>query len=155
QDDRFPWRALPASVASWLLPELPAIAEEMITAIRREVPAYNRPMEGTFGAGLRLGVGQALRQFVALVTNPDAPQDHNAKIFRKLGRGELSEGRSLDSLQAAYRVGARVAWRRYASVARRAGFSADITAILAAAVFTHINDMAAECTKGYADAQAA
>ncbi|MGC7095204.1 PucR family transcriptional regulator [Amycolatopsis lurida] len=155
RDDQFPWRALPPSVASWLRPEIPKVAEEMITAIRREVPAYNRPMSGSFGAGLRLGVEQALRQFVELIADPDAPQAHNTKIFRRLGRGELQEGRSVDALHAAYRVGARVAWRQYANVARRAGFSADTTGILAEAVFTHINDMAAESVKGYTDAQAA
>ena len=31
-----------------------------------------------------------------------------------LGRGELRQGRTLDALQSAYRVGARVAWRRLA-----------------------------------------
>jgi hypothetical protein len=155
QDDYVPWKALPASVASWLRPEIPRVAEEVIATIRREVSAYNRPMEGNFSVGLRLGVEQALRQFVELIADPDSPQDHNTKIYRRLGRGELREGRSLDALQAAYRVGARVAWRQYASVAKRAGFSADITGILAEAVFTHINDMAAESVKGYADAQAA
>lgn len=155
QGDNLPWEALPASVASWLRPEIPRVAAEMIDTIRSEVPAYNRPLEGAFGVGLRLGVEQALRQFVELIDNPDSPQEHNAKIYRRLGRGEWYEGRSLDALQAAYRVGARVAWRQYANVARRAGFSADVTGILAEAVFTHINDMAAESVKGYADAQAA
>ncbi|MBP2326080.1 hypothetical protein JOF56_006465 [Kibdelosporangium banguiense] len=155
QDDSFPWQALPASVASWLQPEIPKVAEEMIATIRQEVAAYNRPLEGAFGVGLRMGVEQGLRQFVELIVAPDSPQEHNAKIYRRLGRGEWHEGRSLDALQAAYRVGARVAWRQYANVARRAGFSAEITGILAEAVFTHINDMAAESVKGYADAQAA
>jgi hypothetical protein len=154
-DGNFPWQALPASVASWLRPEIPRVAGEVIAAIRREVPAYDRPLEGNFGVGLRLGAEQALRQFVELIIDPESPQEHNAKIFRRLGRGELYEGRGLDALQAAYRVGARVAWRQYASVARRAGFSAEITGILAEAVFSHINDMAAESVKGYTEAQTA
>ncbi|MBP2328270.1 hypothetical protein JOF56_008655 [Kibdelosporangium banguiense] len=155
QDNRYPPRTVPAAVASWLLPEIPRVAQEMIDAIRHEVPAYNRPLNGAFGVALRLGVEQGLRQFMELITNPGAPQEHNAKIYRRLGQGEWHEGRGLDALQAAYRVGARVAWRQYGSVARRAGFSAEITSILAEAVFAHISGMAAESVKGYAQAQAA
>jgi hypothetical protein len=154
-DSAFPWQALPASIASWLRPEIPRVAETVIAAIRREVPAYRRPMEGSFGVGLRLGAEQALRQFVELITDPGGSQEHNTRVFRRLGRGELREGRGLDALQAAYRVGARVAWREYAKVARRAGFSAEITGVLAEAVFTHINEMAAESVRGYAEAEAA
>lgn len=153
--DGFPWQALPASVASSLRPEIPKVVEETIDAIRREVPVYNRPLVGRFGAGLRLGVEHALRQFVELITDPDGPQDHNTRIFRRLGRGELREGRSLDALQAAYRVGARVAWRHYVKAARRAGLSAEKIGVLADAVLTHINDMAAQSWQGYAEAQAA
>ncbi|MFD1050277.1 helix-turn-helix domain-containing protein [Kibdelosporangium lantanae] len=35
-------------------------------------------------------------------------------MFRHLGRLEVAEGRSVDTLQSAYRIGARVAWRRIA-----------------------------------------
>jgi hypothetical protein len=152
--DRFPWKALPPLLAARLRPELDSIAEEMIATIRREVPEYARPMEGRFGAGLRLGVERALHQFVDLIADPEAPQEHNAKIFRDLGHGELTEGRSLDALQAAYRVGARIAWRRYARIARMARLPAELTSTLAEAVFIHIHDLAAESAKGYAEAQA-
>src|SRR6185312_15056567 len=79
QDESFPWQALPVSVASWLQPEIPKVAEEMIHTIRHEVPAYNRPLEGAFGVGLRMGVEQGLRQFVELIVAPDSPQEHNSK----------------------------------------------------------------------------
>ncbi|MET8583762.1 helix-turn-helix domain-containing protein [Streptomyces collinus] len=75
-------------------------------------------------------------------------------VYRALGRGELVEGRSLDALQAAYRLGARVAWRRYARVARRLALSTESVALLAEAVFTHIDEIAAASVQAYADAQA-
>ena len=35
-------------------PELPALADEIIEAIRAEVPEYRRPMKGEFGRGMVL-----------------------------------------------------------------------------------------------------
>ena len=87
-------------------------------AIAREVPEYARPLEGRFGRGIRTGVGEALRQFVALIRDPDAGRGLGREVYVALGRGELRQGRTLDSLQAAYRVGARVAWRRIAAAGR-------------------------------------
>ena len=55
---------------------------------------------------------EALGQFVALIRDPDADRTQGHEVYRALGAGELRQGRTLDSLQAAYRVGARVAWRR-------------------------------------------
>src|ERR687892_480209 len=57
------------------------------------------------------------------------------------GRGELRQGRTLDSLQSAYRVGARVAWRRLAGAARRAGVEADVLSLLAEAIFAYIEEL--------------
>jgi hypothetical protein len=154
RDENFPWSALPSAMATWLRPELSSIAEEVIAAIRREVPEYARPMEGRFAAMFRQGVAHTLNHFVTLVEAPHAlPPDH-AKVFRDLGRGEHVESRSLDALQAAYRVGARVAWRRYARIARRARLSPELTGTLAEAVFIHLHGIVAESAKGYAEAQA-
>src|SRR4051812_9942121 len=107
-----PWRELPASVATLIEGELPAVRDEIFAVIAEEVPEYARPLEGAFGRGLRLGVDEALGQFARLVADPDGGRGQSREVYRALGRGEMREGRSLDSLQAAYRLGARVAWRR-------------------------------------------
>src|SRR5680860_1914935 len=106
------WRALPAEVADLISPELDAVTAEILAAIARDVPGYARPLEGSFGRGVRRGVGEALRQFVALIRDPEAGRGVGRDVYVELGRGELRQGRTLDSLQAAYRVGARVAWRK-------------------------------------------
>ena len=61
-------------------------------------------------------------QFVALIRDPEGGREPGREVYVALGRGEQRQGRTLDSLQAAYRVGARVAWRRIAAAgaARRA-----------------------------------
>src|SRR3954469_21045676 len=102
-----PWRALSPSVADVIEPELPALRDEILAVIAEEVPEYARPLEGNFGRGLRLGVEEALGQFARLVADPDGGRAQSSEVYRGLGRGEMREGRSLDALQAAYRVGAR------------------------------------------------
>jgi hypothetical protein len=153
--DSQPWRGLPLEVADLIEPELPAITEEILTTIAREVPEYERPLEGRFGQGIRLGVNEALLQFVALIRDPDAGREPGREVYVRLGRGEQRVGRTLDSLQAAYRVGARVAWRRIAEVGRRADLGLEPLTLLAEAIFAYIDELSADSVEGYAEAQVA
>ena len=139
-------------IAAAIEPELPTLADEIVAAIQREVPEYARPLRGEFGRGIRAGVEQALRRFAAAAGDESAAA---SRIYRGLGRGEHREGRSLDALQAAYRVGARVAWRRVSRVAAAAGASVEAQHDLAEAIFAYIDQLAAESVEGYAEAQAA
>ena len=156
QDSRLvaePWRRLPARVADLIEPELEGATEEILAAIGREVPQYARPLEGAFGRDVRRGVSEALWQFVALVRDPDAGREQGRDVYRTLGRGELRAGRTLDALQSAYRVGARVAWHRLAAAARRARLDADVLSVLAESVFAYIDEISADSVEGYAHAQ--
>src|SRR5215218_6178959 len=127
--DNEPWRHLPPHVADLIEPELPAITEEILETIAREVPEYARPLEGRFGRGIRLGVNEALMQFLALIRDPDIERGRAREVYVELGRGEQRVGRTLDSLQAAYRLGARVAWRRIAEASRRANLDSEPLAL--------------------------
>lgn len=149
-----PWRSLPGGVADLIEPELEAVTEEILATIGREVPEYARPIEGSFGRGLRTGVGEALRQFVALIRDPDAGREPGREVYVELGRGELRQGRTLDSLMAAYRVGARVAWRRFAAACRRADLAAEPLTMLAESIFAYIDELSADSVDGYAEARA-
>jgi PucR C-terminal helix-turn-helix domain len=148
-----PWRGLDSSVADVIEPELEAITEEILETIAAEVPEYARPLEGAFGRGIRTGVGEALSQFVALIRDPDAGRDLGREVYVALGRGELRQGRTLDSLQAAYRVGARVAWRRIARAGRRAKLDSEALSLLAEAIFAYLDELSADSVEGYAEAQ--
>lgn len=149
-----PWRGLPAACAEVIEPELIAVTEEILATIAREVSEYARPLEGSFGRGIQTGVTEALRQFVALIRDPDAGRRPGREVYLRLGRGELQQGRTLDSLQAAYRVGARVAWRRFAAAGRRAMLDPEILSLLAEAIFAYIDELSADSVEGYAEAQA-
>ena len=145
------------SIDSWLDPTaivairavLPDLADEIVHAIQREVPGYSRPLSGEFGRGIRSGVELALARFIG------DGEDASRGVYRGLGYGELRAGRTLDSLQSAYRVGARVAWQRMSQAAARTGAGADTQRRLAEAMFAYIEQIAAESIEGYAEAQLA
>ena len=143
------WPALPPDVGVILRPELPSLAEEIVEEIRRSVAEFDRPLRGRFGTGIRLGVEQGLRQFVEQISDPLVSPEHGIKVYRGLGRGEYQEGRNMDALQAAYRVGARVAWRRIAGLGQRAGWPAGTMSLLAEAVFTYVEEIAAYSVEGH------
>ncbi|MFD9127398.1 helix-turn-helix domain-containing protein [Kitasatospora sp. NPDC059571] len=149
-----PWAALPRNFSTELRPEQKALAAEIIREIRTAVPEFSRPLAGTFGTGIQHGVETALAEFADRVEGVADPSPERLRVYRSLGRGELAEGRSLDALQAAYRLGARVAWRRYARVARRCRLGPEALVTLAEAVFAHIDEIAAASVQGYADARA-
>jgi hypothetical protein len=150
-----PWEALPADAATVLRPELPGLADEIIEAISREVPDYARPLEGPFGRGLREGVEEALRQFMDLIEGPSAERGSGREVYVNLGRGEWRAGRSLDALLAAYRVGARVAWRRLVAAGERAGLEPRTLYVLAEAIFAYIDELSGESIEGFTREQAA
>jgi hypothetical protein len=152
--DPEPWRGLSPRVADLIEAEIPATTAEILESIGREVPEYARPLEGNFGRGVRRGVAEALAQFVAVIRDPDADRGPGREVYLALGRGEHRQGRTLDSLQSAYRVGARVAWRRFADAGRRARLPADSLSLLAESIFAYIDELSADSVDGFAEAQA-
>jgi hypothetical protein len=151
-------RALRVSptVAQALRNELPALAEEIIAVIAVEVPAYARPLEGRFGAGVIRGVQIALSHFLELTEgDPAASPELGREVYVELGRAEVRAGRPLEALLTAYRVGARVSWGRLAAVGLRAGLDGPALVALAAAVFAYIDELSAATAQGYAAEQSA
>jgi PucR C-terminal helix-turn-helix domain len=149
-----PWEGLEPTVAGTLRPDLPALADEIIDTIVLDVADYARPLEGDFEAGLRLGVREALRHFLQLIEDPVAGRTQDRAVYRGLGRGELRAGRSLDALQSAYRIGARIAWRRWAPAGSAAGLDTAALQLLAESIFVYIDELSGESVAGYAEAQA-
>ena len=145
-----PWEDLPAAVADQLRPGLDALVEDLIEAIRLQVPAYRRPLEGEFGAGLRAGVAEALGQFLDLIRDGGELSSSARQRYVEFGRWEAREGRRLESLLAAYRLGARISWRRIAETIRGAGLGEETIARLAEAVFAHIDGLSAASAEGFA-----
>jgi hypothetical protein len=147
-----PWHELPPGIVEVLRPALADVAGEMIQAVGT-VPAYSRPLEGPFGEGIREGVQEALRHFLAEVE----AGGHVARpdVYSALGRGEMRAGRSLESLLSAYRIGARVAWRRFAAAGVAAGLEPETLYLLAESIFAYIDVLSSESAEGHALEQSA
>src|SRR5215470_14815254 len=144
----------PSQLAAIMRPELPDLAREIILEIRERIPEYARPMEGPYGHSLRVGVQQALTSFFDSVADPAAPHEERDHMCRRLGEYEALEGRSLDSLQAAYRIGVHVGWRKVMDVGLACGAPSAVMSQLADAVLAYIGEPAARSRQGYLDAKA-
>src|SRR4051794_7082113 len=150
-----PWEALPAELAAALRDDVPATVEEIIEEIREGVPAYARPLEGAFGQAIRTGTERALKEFLDDVEGKPREEERGQDIYAVLGRAEVREGRTMEALLAAYRIGARVAWRRASAAGRAAGFDAETLALLAEGFFAYIDELSARSAQGFAEEQSA
>src|SRR3954451_17790719 len=150
-----PFAAIQAEAAAVLRPVLAGLADEMIRAIAVEVPDYARAMEGEFGRGVRLGVESALGRFVDLIEDPTSDDGRRRATYVNLGRGEMRAGRSLDALLAAYRLGSRLAWRRFVEAGVAGGLDPGAIYALGEAIFAYIDELSAESAEGYAEEQPA
>ncbi|WP_064744193.1 helix-turn-helix domain-containing protein [Actinomadura oligospora] len=141
----------------WLValvrPELPTLAAEIITEIKRAVPEYGRATDGPYVQALRIGVERALSHFVDSLADPSTPRDRHDETYRRLGRFEAMEGRTLSSLQTAYRIGAQIAWRRVMKVAAERNLPAPVMGRMADELFSYINELASLSLEGYVNAR--
>jgi hypothetical protein len=147
-----PWAEVPAEVGDVLRPRLDAMATQIVEGVRTEVPEYARPLEGPFGHALQEGVTVALAEFVQLLGTDTEVSD--LPVYRQLGRAQLREGRTLDALQSAYRLGARVAWREAVQAGERAGLAPKVLYRTAEAIFAYIDRLADASVTGWAQEQA-
>jgi hypothetical protein len=148
------WPSVPPEVAELLLPGLDSVAEEIIEAIRRGVPEYARPLDDSYTKVLRQAVWYCVHQFVDRIADPAAPCEETAKLFLDIGRTEAAEGRSLEALQTALRLGARVGWQRLHERAQQDSIDIEVFAHVGEAIFLYLDELAAACSAGYALAKA-
>jgi PucR C-terminal helix-turn-helix domain len=142
-------------VAGILRPVLPDLSAEMIREIGAQVPDYSRPLEGEFGVTLRYGVERALRRFVDTIEHPGGVSARDRRTYIELGRGEMRQGRTLNALLAAYRVGAQVSWRRFVEAGVKADLDPAVLYRLGEAIFAYIDEISGESIEGYAAEQSA
>jgi hypothetical protein len=146
-------------VAAAMTAELPSVAERTVAAIVVEVPTYAEAFRGHMGRKIENAVQLALGGFLELATatggDASRPIDPAIEGAYSLGRGEARTGRPMDALLAAYRVGARVAWRHLSETAVAAGMPAGSLARFAELVFAYIDRLSAASASGHADHLAA
>jgi len=150
-----PYAAIPADAGKVLRPVLPSLADEIIAAIAREVPDYARAMEGEFGQVVRVAIERALGRFIDLIEDPSSDDGRGRAAYVDLGRGEMRAGRSLEALLSAYRLGSRLAWRRFVEAGVAGGLDPGAIYALGEAIFAYIDELSAESAEGYAEEQSA
>jgi hypothetical protein len=140
--------------------ELPAVAERTVRAVVVEVPSYADAFAGGMGVTIQNAVRLALGGFLELAADtsgadPGTPMGPALDGAYALGRGEARNGRSVDALLAAYRVGARVAWREMSTTAVAWELPGATLARLAELVFAYIDRLSALSVAGHTDELAA
>ncbi len=135
---------------------IPAVADDAVTTIVREVPAYRAAFTGQLGQQITHAVQLALVNFLDLarrggVQDPAEPIAPSTAAAYELGRGEARSGRSMDALLAAYRIGGRVSWRGLSQVAVAAGMSASTLGAFAELVFAYIDALSGASITGHND----
>ena len=159
--EQLPSRATPdlridEAVAASLRTLLPTVAEHTVAAVTLEVPGYAGALSGQMGANIENAVQMALGGFLKLASrsagsDPGTPLGPSLEAAYALGRGEARSGRSMNALLAAYRVGARVAWRELSAAVVETGLDAETVAKFAELVFAYIDELSASSVAGHSD----
>jgi len=151
--------AVSAGAADWLLPALNSLADDITAAIMGEVEEYAQPGDDAAARAVRRVARDAVAGFAARVTQPAAaavpPETASAAgMLHDLGRLLAMEGRSINALHAALRIGARVTWQRLQEQARQGNGNPEAFARIGETVFWYMDELAAACSAGYAEARA-
>ncbi|WP_246178608.1 helix-turn-helix domain-containing protein [Actinomadura decatromicini] len=153
--DGRPWADLPRDLADHMRPHLDEVADDMIQEIQTRVSEYDRPGDGSYSGTLRLAVERVLHFFVDRVADPGHDSAPVADFFRAIGRGEAGEGRSLDAMQTAMRVGGMVAWRRLTEGADVLHVSPRTLGAVGEVLMEFQDELAHAAAEGYSQARAA
>ena len=149
------WHELPRELADHMRPHLDEVADDMIQTIRSRISEYDRPSDGIYSGTTRQAVERVLHYFVERVADPDHDPAPVHDFFRAIGRGEAAEGRSLDAMQSAMRVGGMVAWRRISEGAAALNVPPRTLGLVGEVLMQFQDELAAAAAEGFAQAKAA
>ncbi len=148
--------AVGAPLVDALRQQLPSVAELTVAAVIDNVPSYADAWDGPMGQTIAEAVQLALAGFLHLVgsgraSDAGTPLQPALDGAYALGRGEARSGRPMDALLAAYRVGARIAWRELSQTAVSSRLPAVQLARFAELVFAYIDELSAASVAGHSD----
>lgn len=151
-----PWESLPPELTEALAPAVPAIVEQIIDTVPRQIPAYAAARDGRYGDKLTLGVITALDQLLALPgTSLPALNPESRALVADLGAGEFRQGRSMDALLAAYRTSARIAFRGLSEECARQQMDLSVVVDLGESIWAYIDELSSVSAQAYAFEQSA
>ena len=144
---------VPRALGERFRPRVDVLARDILRQVRGSIPEYARPLAGPFGTVITYGVRHAITHAVDSVGTPLVLRQQWITGFRYLGKVEFHEGRELDCLLTAYRIGGRVAWRHVAAFGRAQGVAPETLHTVGEAIFAYVEEISALSAQGYADAR--
>ncbi|MEU5581116.1 MULTISPECIES: helix-turn-helix domain-containing protein [Streptomyces] len=155
---RSAWRDVPPRqvrrFAALALEEVPALAQDILREIRAEYPGLPVVLDDSGEPMALVGIRRALEGFVQQLASQEGRPRYHLEVFQEFGRGEGLHGRSLDSLQAIYRLGVRLAWRRLAEIGQQIEIPPPAMYELAESGFEYLDGLVDQSVRGYAEAAA-
>ena len=145
---------VPRELAHSLKPHSSPITAAILDEVRTTVPVYAEQLNGPRGKVLAGTVERAITHYLECLEDPKKSTTEWTEFIRRRGGEEFHHGRTTDALQAAARVGGRVAWRYLAPILRRHGLSLDKLSLTAEAIFAYVDELSSAAVTGYLDAQA-
>ncbi|MFJ5773195.1 PucR family transcriptional regulator [Streptomyces sp. NPDC093094] len=140
--------------AAIALAEAPELAQEIMREIRREYPHLPVVLDDNGEPMALVGIRRAIEAFVQHLESSEGRPGVPPDVFHDFGRGEGLGGRSLDSLQAVYRMGVRLAWRRFADIGQRVRIPPPAMYELVDAGYEYLDGLVDRSVRGYAEAAA-
>ncbi|WP_409062659.1 helix-turn-helix domain-containing protein [Streptomyces sp. SYP-A7185] len=141
--------------AALALDEVPALAQDILREIRAEYPGLPVVLDESGEPMALIGIRRALEGFVQQIAAAEGGRPrYPLEVFQEFGRGEGLHGRSLDSLQAIYRLGVRLAWRRLAEIGQQIEIPPPAMYELAESGFEYLDGLVDQSVRGYAEAAA-
>ncbi|NBM20890.1 CdaR family transcriptional regulator [Streptomyces sp. GC420] len=156
--ERSAWREVPKlrvrRFAALATEEVPELAQDILREIRREYPGLPLVLDDSGEPMALVGIRRALEVFLVHLASGAGSPPTLPEEFQEFGRGEGVHGRTLDSLQAIYRLGVRLAWRRLAEIGQQCDIPAPAMYELAEAGFEYLDGLVDLSVRGYAEAAA-
>ncbi len=140
-------------VVPLMRPLLPKLMEEIVSEIRLRVTEYGLGAEATRFTSTRVAVTEAVTYFVDHFVDPSVSRAELDGTMRRIGRGEAYEGRSLDALRTAHRLGASIAWSRLRPFLLEHGVPDVLLVQAQHELRQFMNSLARQAEIGYAEAQ--
>ncbi|MEV6662965.1 PucR family transcriptional regulator [Streptomyces nigra] len=140
--------------AQLVLADAPGLAEEILEEIRREYPQLPVVLDESGEPMALIGIRRAIEVFIGHLETSEGRPTVPPGVFQDFGRGEGYNGRSLDSLQAIYRLGVRLAWRRFAEIGQRVDIPPPAMYELVDAGYEYLDGLVDQSVRGYAEAAA-
>lgn len=129
--------------------EIPSLCEEIVEEVCRSIPDYASLIGGPYRVPVQRAVENNVLTFVDHLVSPRKPAPLRDELCRSLGRLQLPFDTGLSRLEAAFRIGVRVAWRRMVQVFRRYRVPPTMQSALADLLFGYVEEMTALARDGY------